>query len=297
MLHFIIIFLSIILFCNLLLKKKKKKESFATLDEEIAKCGANCKCKYGAEVSEDSVAMDSGCVMCFPDSTVPKMDYDPVCANKTRLQKCNCGIKGLCSPCQEDFDRAYIYALQKMCINRGYIWKYAKGTAGRTRGYVWDCLHTEETCKKEAIRTLIHPEKDPNYETSDKYFEWDEIANKCLHTSPYLRNICEGQDRFWYDCRGSVRGINKCHISESYCNKYAQDGFRKRECYVPTGQLVAENVFGETGIRAARVGYKCPTHHEPGYGKVAINTADPGACKLNKEPYRSKADKDFSRWR
>ena len=298
MLYYIIIFLLIILFY--ILFSKKKVENYASLDEDIERCGSSCKCKYGNNVSEDENAVNSGCVMCFPSGAGEpenNMSYDPLCANERRLQKCNCGIKGLCSPCQEDFDRAYIYALQKMCTNRGYVWKYSKGMSGRTRGYVWDCLHTEQTCRKESIRTLIHPEKDQNYQTADKYFEWDEVAKKCLFTSPYLRNICEGQDRYWYDCRGSVRGVKKCHISETYCNMYGQDGFRDGGCYVPTGQLIAENIFGETSIRAARVAYKCPIHHEPGYGKVTIRTDANDACKLNKNPWRKKADIDFSRWR
>ena len=293
----------IILIFYIFFKKynKKKYENFDDLNTAIENCGSPCKCKYGTDGNE------SDCKLCFPDTigTDSGMSFDPICANPDRLRKCYCGVKGLCSPCQEDMDAAYIYALQKMCTNRGYVWKYSQGlntgsgNIEEKRGYVWDCLHTEATCRKESLRELIHMDNDPNYETADKYFEWDDVSKKCFYASPYLRNMCEGQNQFWYHCRGSVRGKDKCHFSEKYCNSYAQDGFRKKECYVPTGQLIAENIAGETGVRAARVNYECPTHHEDdglAFGKVTIRTDDNGACKLNRMPWREKADVNFSRW-
>ena len=101
------------------------------------------------------------CELCFPSppgDATNGMEYNIICANPDRLRACNCGIKGSCSPCQEDEDRAHIYALQNMCTNRGYIWKYSSGARGRMRGYGWDCLHSRETCIKESLKVLKHPD-------------------------------------------------------------------------------------------------------------------------------------------
>ena len=227
------------------------------------------------------------CKLCFPNEPgEPKnaFSYNTICANPRRLRGCNCGVKGLCSPCPEDFDKAHIYALQNMCTNRGYVWKYTSGKKGRTRGYVWDCLHTEQTCKKETLKILKHPDNDKSYSTVDKYFEWDDTAGSCIAASPYLRNICEGENRFWYDARGNIRNDNKCHISPEYCTKYAQDPYKEHDCNVYFGQLVAENLQTTSGVRCARINCGndgCPLHHPPGFGKDDIDIRDPSLAKLN----------------
>ena len=227
------------------------------------------------------------CELCFPSEPGEPpnaTDYNIICANPKRLKACNCGVKGLCSPCQEDFDRAHIYALQNMCTNRGYIWKYSAGARGRTRGYVWDCLHTRETCIKESLKVLRHPDLDTEWKTADKYYEWDDVAGVCTYGNPYIRNMCEGQNRFWYDARGSVKGGLKCHMTQDYCNKYAQDGFKDHDCFVYFGQLAAENLFNTIGVRCARIdcgNTGCPKHHPPGYGKPNIDIRNPEFGKLN----------------
>lgn len=241
-------------------------------------------------IVDDEMSSQHGnnkCELCFPDeSNEPPnaQSYNIICANPERLRACNCGVKGLCSPCQEDFDRAHIYALQNMCTTRGYIWKYSSGAKGKTRGYVWDCLHTKETCTKESLKILKHPDNDPNYLTADKYYEWDNIGGTCVLASPYLRNVCESENRFWYDARGEVRGQHKCHLTPEYCTKYAQDGFKNHDCFIYFGQQVAEALFNTVGVRCGRLdcgNTGCPHHHPPGYGKHDIDTRDPNLAKLN----------------
>ena len=227
------------------------------------------------------------CELCFPSEPGEPpnaQSYNIICANPERLRACNCGVKGVCSPCQEDFDRAHIYALQNMCTNRGYIWKYSSGARGRTRGYVWDCLHTKETCIKESLKVLKHPDNDTEYKTADKYFEWDDVAGVCTYASPYIRNVCEGENNFWYDARGGVRGDFKCHIPPEYCTKYAQDGFKNHDCFIYFGQMVAENIASTVAVRCGRLNCGvtgCPHHHPPGYGKHDIDTREPKYGKLN----------------
>jgi hypothetical protein len=273
-------------------------EEMALIDEcEESECGQYVpgELQYqeaveGSETINDPMSSlhgESECNLCFPkDAGEPDnaREYNVICANPRRLQACFCGVKGLCSPCQEDFDKAHIYALQNMCTNRGYIWKYSSGARGKTRGYVWDCLHTKETCIKESLKVLRHPENDPEYKTSDKYYEWDDSAGVCTYGNPYIRNMCEGENRFWYDARGAVKGGLKCHMTQDYCNKYAQDGFKNHDCFVYFGQMVAENAFNTIGVRCARIdcGVKgCPHHHPPAYGKDDIDIREPGYGKLN----------------
>jgi len=227
------------------------------------------------------------CELCFPaEPGEPSnaMSYNIICANPERLRACNCGVKGLCSPCQEDFDRAHIYALQNMCTNRGYIWKYSSGSSGRTRGYVWDCLHTKETCIKESLKILKHPDMDPTNKTADLYYEWDNIAGVCTYASPYLRNICEGENKFWYDARGEIKSSHKCHLTPDYCTKYAQDAFKQHDCFIYFGQAVAEALSTTIGVRCGRLNCDvtgCPLHHPPGYGKDDIDIRNPEYGKLN----------------
>jgi hypothetical protein len=252
-----------------------------------------------SEIIDDEYSANDGnpaCEFCFPSGPgEPEnaMSYNIICANPERLKACNCGIKGLCSPCQEDFDKAHIYALQNMCTNRGYIWKYASGASGRQRGYVWDCLHTKETCIKESIKVLKHPDNDPNYETVDKYFEWDNVAGACIMANPYIRHMCEGENRFLYDARGNVTGPNKCHITQDYCEKYGQDGFRDHDCFIYFGQKTAEALFNTIGVRCARINCDvegCPDHHPPGFGKDDIDIRNPSYGKLNCDDNVKKAN-------
>lgn len=134
-----------------------------------------------------------------------------------------------------DMDKAYDFAMYKICNDKGY-----HGTLNPDG--TMSCRHTKESCQKESL-----------YPATDEqgYYEWREDTKSCIVGDSGFRKFCQDKELLYNIEDGS------CKVNRNHCDKYGVSwDDTNKDCMVTGGQGFAEFFLSKTMVRGIDEGLK-----------------------------------------
>lgn len=151
---------------------------------------------------------------------------------KKQLDNTDTYIDGKRVATPEDFEKAWVYAKSKMCVDKGYT--YIPDDEGGV------CAHTYDTCMRDSVKS--------GNDFDFKYLEWrgapnsDEL-NRCVYAYSGYRKRCEDAGLTYNETEGS------CKTNKKYCLCYGLE-FKNNDCWKNPLQVGFSHVVGETVVHS-----------------------------------------------